>query len=70
MKKTARNKLNVIAEAVVWGLFIVSSGLGSLSLLKLINLNDQAQAYLGYSLAAFAGVAFGYLTFTAIKNKG
>lgn len=71
MAKKPVRKLNTVAEAVVWGAFIISSGLAALSLLNTnaVVLTDSAKAVVGYTLAAYATAAFGYLVYKAVDNK-
>lgn len=71
MAKKPVRKLNTIAEAVVWGVFIIAAGLAALSLLNAnaVVLTDSAKAVVGYALATYAAAAFGYLVYKAVDNK-
>jgi hypothetical protein len=69
MSKKPVSKALQGAEAVVFALFVIASGLGSMSLLNLVDLTDQAQAVVGYVLGAYALLVFGYLAFKAVENK-
>lgn len=69
MSKTTVKKHEVISETVLWVVFVLAAGLGSLSLLNLIDLTSQAQAVIGYVLAAYTVLVFGYLTYKSVENK-
>lgn len=67
-KKNARKPM-LVAEAIVWMLFVLSAGLGSLSQLKMVALTTQAQTAVGYLLGGFAGLVFTYLVYKAVENR-
>lgn len=56
------------AEAIVFALFVLASGLGALALLNAIKFTDQAQAVVGYVLAAYSLLVFGYLAWKAVEK--
>lgn len=70
MGKKSVSKAQHIAEATVWAVFVVVAGLGAMSLLNIVDLTSQAQAYIGYVLGAYAMLVFGYLVYKAVENKG
>ena len=69
MSKTTTNKVMNVAEALVWMTFVLSSGLGAMMLLNIVRLTDLAKAVVGYALAAFAVLVFGYLAYRAVEKS-
>lgn len=69
-KKPVRKQ--VIAEAVFWGLFVISTGLAAIELLSVdaMVLSPWAKQAVGYVLGGYTTLAFGYLVYKAVENRG
>lgn len=69
MSKKVVNKSVLIAESILWAVFVVTSSLATLSLLEMVALKDSAQVLVGYTLGGYAALVFGYISYKAVQNK-
>ncbi len=68
---TTKDRAEIASEAIFAGGFIVSCTLGAITLLNVntVVLTNQAKAWVGYALLAYAAIAFGYIVFKAFEGK-
>lgn len=67
-KAKLKSKSEQIAEATFMVLFVIVSAIGSLHMLGLVSMTDQALTISGYALGAFSIMALGIIAWkSAVK---